>query len=285
MGFGSINTSPYPTWIQAHEIHNQGLIYPSSLNPNGGNVGIGTTSPAGTLDVRGGVSSSGHGSNISIYAQNAAGGANWNGGNIVLMNGSGTNQGQHGTVAIGTTTTSGKIELHGGTATFGPGRNVIISAESASPAANWNGGHIILTPGAPGGSGVAGNVGIGSTSPTAALDVSGDIKVSGTIAVESWNTPTFENGWTNYGGGWEPAGYYKDTFGMVHLKGLVKSGTLSTAVFTLPVGSRPNHGRHIATLSANGHTACILYIYSNGSVVPAANCSSSWTSLEISFKP
>jgi hypothetical protein len=130
-----------------------------------------------------------------------------------------------------------------------------------------------------------GNVGIGTTSPTATLDVAGDIKVSGTIAVEPWNTPIFQNGWSNYGGGWEPAGYYRDKFGMVHLKGLIKGGSLNTAAFTLPVGSRPNYGRHIATLSANGFTACILYIYSDGTVVPATNCSSSWTSLEVSFKP
>ncbi len=54
-GFGSINTSPYPTWIQAHEIHNKGLIYPNSLNPPGGNVGIGTTSPVSALHVNSGV--------------------------------------------------------------------------------------------------------------------------------------------------------------------------------------------------------------------------------------
>ncbi|MBM4253016.1 MAG: hypothetical protein FJ146_13670 [Deltaproteobacteria bacterium] len=129
------------------------------------------------------------------------------------------------------------------------------------------------------------NVGIGSVAPTAALDVTGNINVSGSIAIEDWNTPTFQNSWVNYGGTWEPAGYYKDKFGVVHLKGLIKNGTLNQAAFTLPVGYRPNYGRHLATLSGNGNTACILYIYSDGTVVPSAVCSSTWTSLEVSFRP
>lgn len=56
----------------------------------------------------------------------------------------------------------------------------------------------------------------------------------------SWTAPTFAAGWTNYGGGFNAAGYYKDKFGFVHLKGLVKrtSGS-SVAIFTLPSGFRP----------------------------------------------
>ena len=51
--------------------------------------------------------------------------------------------------------------------------------------------------------------------------------------------PAFENSWVNYGSGFESAGFYKDPFGRVHLKGMVDNGTDNATVFTLPEGYRP----------------------------------------------
>ena len=67
-----------------------------------GNVGIGTTSPAGTLDVEGGTASSGSGTNVKVYAQNGQASGNTNGGNIVLMPGTANGTGTAGAVGIGT---------------------------------------------------------------------------------------------------------------------------------------------------------------------------------------
>jgi hypothetical protein len=50
---GSIPTSPYTFWIQGKDRRNNGGSFPISLNPVGGNVGIGTTSPSYNLDVHG----------------------------------------------------------------------------------------------------------------------------------------------------------------------------------------------------------------------------------------
>src|SRR5262245_8049839 len=51
--------------------------------------------------------------------------------------------------------------------------------------------------------------------------------------------PAFQNGWQNYApGSFETAGYYKDIFGVVRLKGYVTAGT-AARVFTLPAGYRP----------------------------------------------
>jgi hypothetical protein len=50
--------------------------------------------------------------------------------------------------------------------------------------------------------------------------------------------PAFENNWTNEGGGFETAGFYKDPFGIVHLVGDVHNGTGAT-IFTLPSGYGP----------------------------------------------
>ena len=51
MDIGAINGVPFPAWIQVHDASNQAINYPLSLNPNGGNVGIGTTGPGALLHV------------------------------------------------------------------------------------------------------------------------------------------------------------------------------------------------------------------------------------------
>ncbi len=57
-------------------------------------------------------------------------------------------------------------------------------------------------------------------------------------AVGGSGEPAFQNGWVNYGQ--RPAMFYKDAAGVVHLTGLVKSGTIGTTAFTLPAGYRPS---------------------------------------------
>jgi len=73
-----------------------------------------------------------------------------------------------------------------------------------------------------------------------------------TISQEDWIAPTLLNSWINYGGGYNPAGYFKDSFGIVHLRGTVKSGTIGQAIFTLPVGYRPAYKEILITISHDG---------------------------------
>lgn len=54
-----------------------------------------------------------------------------------------------------------------------------------------------------------------------------------------WRNPTFQNGWTNYGAGYANVQYGQDPYGVVHIRGIAKSGTLGSTIFTLPVGWRP----------------------------------------------
>lgn len=58
---------------------------------------------------------------------------------------------------------------------------------------------------------------------------------------ESWNTPSLQNSWEDYGGSFDPCRYMKDDNGFVHIKGLIKSGSTGSNVlaFTLPTGYRP----------------------------------------------
>lgn len=57
--------------------------------------------------------------------------------------------------------------------------------------------------------------------------------------IERFIAPTLLGTWVNYGGGFNDAGYYKDPLGIIHLRGLVKSGTVPSSIFTLPAGYRP----------------------------------------------
>jgi hypothetical protein len=63
---------------------------------------------------------------------------------------------------------------------------------------------------------------------------------------------TFNSTWTDYGGGFNAAGYYKDQYNWVGLRGLVKN-TVSenTDVFTLPVGFRPANTMCFAVHESN----------------------------------
>ena len=52
MDFGAVGPSTGTQWIQVTDSSNQAIQYPLLLQPNGGNVGIGTVTPANKLDVK-----------------------------------------------------------------------------------------------------------------------------------------------------------------------------------------------------------------------------------------
>ncbi|MNW48506.1 hypothetical protein D3C74_258740 [compost metagenome] len=60
----------------------------------------------------------------------------------------------------------------------------------------------------------------------------------------AWLTPTLLNGWVVWVGsqGTYTPGYYKDSAGVVHLRGWIKDGAKAqaTVIFRLPVGYRPS---------------------------------------------
>jgi hypothetical protein len=127
-----------------------------------------------------------------------------------------------------------------------------------------------------------GRVGIGTATPAHPLDVQGNVNVSGRILQENWQTPSLLNAWVNYASGYNPAGYFLDKSGIVHLRGLVRSGTVGAAIFTLPAGYRPPF-RELHMVMSNGAVArCDVLV--DGSVT-AVTGSNAWFSLDgITFR-
>jgi len=61
------------------------------------------------------------------------------------------------------------------------------------------------------------------------------------FAESKWTVPTLQNSWARFDNWYSPPGYLIDKYGVVHLRGLLKSGTVSATlpIFTLPAGFRP----------------------------------------------
>lgn len=124
--------------------------------------------------------------------------------------------------------------------------------------------------------------------------------VEGTHLVGAAGEPAFQGNWSNEGGVYRPAGFYKDR-GRVYISGIVRPAggppspaPTSTLVFVLPVGYRPADSVFCVgkAYTADGGTSATLteiLISSDGNVrvgdpVGANLAKARWTTLECSFK-
>ena len=97
--------------------------------------------------------------------------------------------------------------------------------------------------------------------------------------------PAFQNSWVNHGSTSAVAAFYRDSSGVVRIKGLVKNGTGATTIFTLPVGYRPTEDRYFAATSFDGSN----YVAGNTMINAAGdvkhnNGGTSFHSVECSFR-
>lgn len=87
----------------------------------------------------------------------------------------------------------------------------------------------------------------------------------------SWTGVAYANSWVDFGGGFYGVAYMIDSLGFVHLRGIMKSGTLGTTAFTLPVGARPVS--NIAQIVGSNSAAGFFTLTSGGLFQPSAGSS------------
>jgi hypothetical protein len=81
----------------------------------------------------------------------------------------------------------------------------------------------------------------------------------------TWQVPTLNAPWTNYGDAFATAAYRKDA-SRVQLRGLVKAGAGGTIVLVLPTGFRPS-AQHVCTTASDSTGPTRIDVKTNGEVL------------------
>lgn len=101
-------------------------------------------------------------------------------------------------------------------------------------------------------------------------------------AVGGTGNAAFAGTWVNFGGTNATAAYYKDPFGLVHLKGTVKTGVIGTTIFTLPAGYHPQEAE-IFAVASNGAFG-VVTVNPDGTVVASAGSATYVSLAGITFR-
>ena len=105
------------------------------------------------------------------------------------------------------------------------------------------------------------------------------------LIVGEWITPVLLNSWEQYGNPWDTAQYLRTNDGFVHIKGLIRNGTVAngTDLFQLPEGYRPQSNLvFIGGTRDPGlqhATAARIDVWSDGFVKSYGDANTDWLSL------
>lgn len=91
-------------------------------------------------------------------------------------------------------------------------------------------------------------------------EVANEVAQKADKAQPGWLDAILLNGWTQHAVATVKAGYYKDEFGVVRLRGMIAGGTITrnTLLFILPVGYRPRFGHNYTCRSQSNGTTDVL---------------------------
>jgi hypothetical protein len=264
-----------------------------------GNVGIGTDIPTEKLQVEGKTRTqtfqmtNGAGAG-KLLVSDAGGSASWT---DPIWSGSGTTfflANASGNVGLGTSTPGAKLDVQGMLRstqfqlTTSPGVGKVLTSDingvASWAAPNWqtNGSNMYSLP--------VGFVGLGTNNPTQKLHVVGNAIVTGSITVGSIQQSAVTEiplafPFSNWGGDYELAGYYKDKENVVHLQGLIAVSGPSAflTIYQLPAGFKPAKTHVFAAMDSN--SAVRLDVDQNGNIKLMDIHAESFLSLDgISFR-
>lgn len=113
---------------------------------------------------------------------------------------------------------------------------------------------------------VTGTYNIAGT-PTATSPILANL--GATTVAPTWTALTYSNSWVDYGtGGYAASGWTKSATGLVQVRVYAKNGTASTAIATLPAGSRPGSSMIIPGTGRAAGTYGILLVTTAGVMTP-----------------
>lgn len=109
-------------------------------------------------------------------------------------------------------------------------------------------------------------------------DRDGTIADLANFTPEAVIAPTLLNSWVNYGGTEANAGYSKNPFGSVRLRGRIKTGATGTVCFTLPAGYRPPANLNFIVAS-DSTTSSLVAVPAGGNVTVFAGAGFTYVDL------
>lgn len=100
------------------------------------------------------------------------------------------------------------------------------------------------------------------------------------LAPSAVNTSlTFANSWTNYGGGYSAAGWYRRFDGLAYYRGVIKSGTLNASAFSTSAGFPGTPSIRVLQATTSNFGPGRVDINANNTVNPQSG-SNSWFSID-----
>ena len=122
---------------------------------------------------------------------------------------------------------------------------------------------------------------IGTGTVTDSLELRGSLVLPNSDYTKFGGTgaPPLLNSWVNWGAPYYPAGYWQDPLGFVHLRGVIRNGTVGSPLAQLPPGLKPAFAPGPFIVLSNGATGRVD-IGTDGTITPLSPSSNVYVVLD-----